>query len=161
HPRPISGAGGHCIPVAPWFLGAADRENAKLLSAARGVNDSKREAVLAKVLERAERLKHPTIAALGLAFKANIDDLRESPSKNIAVALTERLGEGSVLVVEPNIDALPHEFDGHDNVELTDLEDAVERADIVLLLVDHDPFRTLDREKLQEKVVIDAKGLWR
>ena len=166
HPRvnilqPGPGVGGHCIAVDPWFIVSADRENAKLIAAARGVNDSKPEAVLAKVLERAERLKHPTIAALGLAFKANIDDLRESPSKNIAVALTERLDEGMVLVVEPNIDALPHEFDGHGNVELATLEDAVERADIVLLLVDHDPFRCLDREKLQEKVVIDTKGLWR
>src|SRR5699024_4140970 len=137
HPRvnilqPGPGVGGHCIAVDPWFIVSADRENAKLIAAARGVNDSKPEAVLAKVLERAERLKHPTIAALGLAFKANIDDLRESPSKNIAVALTERLDEGMVLVVEPNIDALPHEFDGHGNVELATLEDAVERADIVL-----------------------------
>src|SRR5699024_6142434 len=94
-------------------------------------------------------------------FKANIDDLRESPSKNIAVALTERLAEGTVLVVEPNIDALPPEFDGHANVEFAELHDAVQRADIVLLLVDHDRFRTLDREELQEKVVIDTKGLWR
>lgn len=166
HPRvnilkPGPGVGGHCIAVDPWFIVSADRENAKLIAAARGVNDSKPEAVLAKVLERAGRLKHPTIAALGLAFKANIDDLRESPSKNIAVALTERLDEGTVLVVEPNIDALPREFDGRGNVELAALEDAVERADIVLLLVDHDPFRTLDRETLQEKVVIDTKGLWR
>lgn len=166
HPRvnilqPGPGVGGHCIAVDPWFIVSADRENAKLIAAARGVNDSKPEAVLAKVLERAERLKHPTIAALGLAFKANIDDLRESPSKDIAVALTERLDEGTVLVVEPNIDALPREFDGRGNVELAALEDAVERADIVLLLVDHDPFRTLDRETLQEKVVIDTKGLWR
>ena len=166
HPRvnilqPGPGVGGHCIAVDPWFIVSADRENAKLIAAARGVNDSKPEAVLAKVLERAGRLKHPTIAALGLAFKANIDDLRESPSKNIAVALTERLAEGTVLVVEPNIDALPPEFDGHDNVEFAELHDAVQRADIVLLLVDHDPFRTLDREELQEKVVIDTKGLWR
>ncbi|MBB5830254.1 UDP-N-acetyl-D-mannosaminuronic acid dehydrogenase [Brachybacterium aquaticum] len=166
HPRvnilqPGPGVGGHCIAVDPWFIVSADRENSRLIATARAVNDSKPEAVLAKVLARADRLKNPTVAALGLAFKANIDDLRQSPSKNIAVALTERLGEGTVLVVEPNIDALPPEFDRHDNVELAELDDAVERADIVLLLVDHDPFRALDRDKLQEKVVIDTKGLWR
>src|SRR5699024_11486187 len=66
-----------------------------------------------------------------IAFKANIDDLRESPSKDIAVALTDRLEHGTVLVVEPNIDALPREFEGMGNVELADLDDAVERADIV------------------------------
>src|SRR5690606_34848221 len=166
HPRvnilqPGPGVGGHCIAVDPWFIVSADRENSRLIATARAVNDSKPEAVLDSVLERAERFKSPTIAALGLAFKANIDDLRQSPSKNIAVALTERLGDGTVLVVEPNIDALPREFEGHDNVELTELEDAIERADIVLLLVDHDPFRALDRATLQEKIVIDTKGLWR
>ena len=166
HPRvnilqPGPGVGGHCIAVDPWFIVAADRENSRLIATARAVNDSKPESVLSTVLERAERFKHPTIAALGLAFKANIDDLRQSPSKNIAVALTERLGEGTVLVVEPNIDALPREFDGRDNVELAELEDAIARADIVLLLVDHNPFRTLDRATLHEKIVIDTKGLWR
>jgi UDP-N-acetyl-D-mannosaminuronic acid dehydrogenase len=166
HPRvnilqPGPGVGGHCIAVDPWFIVSADRESSRLIATARAVNDSKPETVIAKVLKNADRLKQPTVAALGLAFKANIDDLRESPSKDIALALTERLDDGTVLVVEPNIDALPHEFDGRGNVELAALEDAVGRADIVLLLVDHDPFRALDPATLQEKIVIDTKGLWR
>lgn len=166
HPRvnilqPGPGVGGHCIAVDPWFIVSADREFSNLIRTARNVNDSKPELVLEKVLEKADKFKSPTVAALGIAFKANIDDLRESPSKDIAVALTDRLDHGTVLVVEPNIEELPKEFKGKSNVELAELDDAVERADIVLLMVDHDPFKTFDREKLQEKVVIDTKGLWR
>ncbi|MEE1617854.1 UDP-N-acetyl-D-mannosamine dehydrogenase [Brachybacterium sp. J153] len=166
HPRvnilqPGPGVGGHCIAVDPWFIVSADREFSNLIRTAREVNDSKPELVLEKVLEKADKFKNPVVAALGIAFKANIDDLRESPSKDIAVALTDRLPEGQVLVVEPNIDELPKEFAGKSNVELATLEDAVERADIVLVMVDHDPFKEFDRSTLQEKVVIDTKGLWR
>ncbi|MBK0330725.1 UDP-N-acetyl-D-mannosamine dehydrogenase [Brachybacterium sp. MASK1Z-5] len=166
HPRvnilqPGPGVGGHCIAVDPWFIVSAERETAKLIATARNVNDSKPELVISKVLERANRLKDPVVAALGIAFKANIDDLRESPSKDITIQLADRLDHGTVLVVEPNIDELPKELSGRDNVELSNLDDAVSRADIVLLMVDHDPFKQLDRETLQEKVVVDTKGLWR
>ncbi|WP_422117679.1 UDP-N-acetyl-D-mannosamine dehydrogenase [Brachybacterium sp. UNK5269] len=166
HPRvnilqPGPGVGGHCIAVDPWFIVSADREYSKLIATARNVNDSKPEMVLKKVLERAERFKAPTVAALGIAFKANIDDLRESPSRNIAGALAQQLPDGTVLVVEPNVEELPQELAERSNVELTSLDDALKRADIVLLLVDHDPFKELDRELLQEKIVIDTKGLWR
>lgn len=166
HPRvnilqPGPGVGGHCIAVDPWFIVSAEREHAKLIATARNVNDSKPELVLSKVLERADRFKEPVVAALGIAFKANIDDLRESPSRSIANRLADRLEGGTVLVVEPNIDELPGDLADRDNVELADLDDAVERADIVLLMVDHDPFKTFDREKLQEKIVVDTKGLWR
>ena len=166
HPRvnilqPGPGVGGHCIAVDPWFIVSADRQFSTLIRTAREVNDSKPELVLEKVLEKADKFKNPTVAALGIAFKANIDDLRESPSKDIAVALTDRLSDGTVLVVEPNIDELPKEFAGRTNVELAGLEEAIDRADIVLLLVDHDPFKHYDVEKLQEKMVIDTKGVWR
>lgn len=166
HPRvnilqPGPGVGGHCIAVDPWFIVSADREFSNLIRTAREVNDSKPELVLEKVLQKADKFKNPVVAALGIAFKANIDDLRESPSKDIAVALTDRLPGGQVLVVEPNIDELPKEFAGRTNVELAALEDAVNRADIVLVMVDHDPFKEFDRSTLQEKVVIDTKGLWR
>src|SRR5690606_30133388 len=108
-----------------------------------------------------DRFKNPTVAALGIAFKANIDDLRESPSRNIAGALAERLTDGTVLVVEPNVDELPKELAERENVELTELDSALERADVVRLMVDHDPFKEIDRALLQEKLVIDTKGLWR
>lgn len=166
HPRvnilqPGPGVGGHCIAVDPWFIVSADREYSNLIRTAREVNDSKPELVLEKVLAKANKFKTPVVAALGIAFKANIDDLRESPSKDIAIALADRLPDGQVLVVEPNIDELPKDFAGKTNVELAALEDAVQRADIVLLMVDHDPFKEFDRSTLQEKVVIDTKGLWR
>src|SRR5699024_8770126 len=130
--------GGHCIAVDPWFIVSAEREHSNLIRTAREVNDSKPELVIDKVLEKAERFKKPTVAALGIAFKANIDDLRESPSRNIAGAVAEELTDGTVLVVEPNVDELPPELAERDNVELTELAAALERADIVLLLVDHD-----------------------
>lgn len=166
HPRvnilqPGPGVGGHCIAVDPWFIVSADREFSNLIRTAREVNDSKPALVLDKVLQKADKFKNPVVAALGIAFKANIDDLRESPSKDIAVALADRLPEGQVLVVEPNIDELPGEFTGKSNVELVGFEEAVGRADIVLIMVDHDPFKEFDRSTLQEKVVIDTKGLWR
>ncbi|MFC7375402.1 UDP-N-acetyl-D-mannosamine dehydrogenase [Brachybacterium sp. GCM10030268] len=166
HPRvnilqPGPGVGGHCIAVDPWFIVSAEREVSKLIATARGVNDSKPQMVIEKVLGRANRFKDPTVAALGIAFKANIDDLRESPSRNIAGALADQLDHGTVLVVEPNVHELPPELDKRSNVELADLDSALERADIVLLLVDHDPFKEIDRELLHEKIVIDTKGLWR
>lgn len=166
HPRvnilqPGPGVGGHCIAVDPWFIVSADREFSNLIRTAREVNDSKPGVVIDKVLEKAEKFKAPVVAALGIAFKANIDDLRESPSRNIANDLAEKLDGGAVLVVEPNVEELPRDLAERTNVELVDLDDALGRADIVLLLVDHDAFRELDREKLQEKVVIDTKGLWR
>lgn len=166
HPRvnilqPGPGVGGHCIAVDPWFIVSADRENSRLIATARNVNDSKPQLVISKVLEKAERFKAPTVAALGIAFKANIDDLRESPSRNIANDLAEKLADGTVLVVEPNIEELPKDLAARPNVELAELDAALERADIVLLLVDHDQFKQVPSEALQEKILIDTKGLWR
>src|SRR5699024_1315122 len=159
--QPGPGVGGHCIAVDPWFIVSAEREHSNLICTAREVNDSKPELVLAKVLEKAERFKAPTVAALGIAFKANIDDLRESPSRNIAGALAEKLTDGTVLVVEPNVDELPAELAERDNVELTELETAIKSADIVLLMVDHEQFKHVEQECLKDKIVIDTKGIWR
>lgn len=166
HPRvnilkPGPGVGGHCIAVDPWFIVAAEPEASRLIATAREVNDAKPDHVLRKVLERADRFKKPTVAALGISFKPDIDDLRESPSKEICIALADQLPDAVVLVVEPNIDQLPSELDGRANVELAELDDAVSRADIVLLLVDHTPFKDFDRDRLREKVLIDTRGLWR
>src|SRR5690606_11745685 len=134
HPRvnilqPGPGVGGHCIAVDPWFIVSAERDSSKLIATARAVNDSKPQLVVEKALAHADRFKSPTIAALGIAFKANIDDLRESPSRNITNELADRLPEGSVLVVEPNITELPAELAARDHVELAELDDAIDRAD--------------------------------
>lgn len=159
--RPGPGVGGHCIAVDPWFIVSSDRENSRLISTAREVNDAKPEHVLRKALAAAAEHPHPTIAALGITFKADVDDLRGSPAKDIVHALARELTDGEILVVEPNIDRLPPSFDRVPRVTLTGLEDGLERADVVLLLVDHEPFKTVDVSTLDGKAVIDTRGLWR
>ncbi|ERG65114.1 hypothetical protein L332_11775 [Agrococcus pavilionensis RW1] len=166
HPRvnilqPGPGVGGHCIAVDPWFIVAAAPEEAKLIRWAREINDSKPRYVVDKVLTKAARFKAPVIAALGIAFKADIDDLRESPSLEIVRQLAAEMPDASVRVVEPNVEALPVRLSELPNVQLQDAESAIAEADIVVMLVDHSPFKRIDREALQEKVLIDTKGVWR
>ncbi|WP_309105148.1 UDP binding domain-containing protein, partial [Microbacterium sp.] len=110
---------------------------------------------------KAAKFREPVIAALGIAFKADVDDLRESPSKSIVERLSAEIEHAQVLVVEPNVEALPASLADRANVEHAEVGDAIERADIVLVLVDHHQFKTLDRELLTEKIVVDTKGLWR
>lgn len=166
HPRvnilaPGPGVGGHCIAVDPWFIVSADREHSRLIATAREVNDSKPGFVLQKTLERAERFSHPVVAALGITFKANVDDLRGSPSRHIAGELADLLETGTVLVVDPHVPSLPPELEERDNVQLTELDSALKYADIILLLVEHDEFASVEKSRLDEKVLIDTKGFWR
>ena len=113
HPRvdilkPGPGVGGHCIAVDPWFIVDSAPELTPLIQAARHVNDGKPEHVVDRVLAATKDLGHPRIACLGLSYKANIDDLRESPAVHIVQRLAERLdGRGTILVVEPHVPALP------------------------------------------------------
>ncbi|PEP93435.1 UDP-N-acetyl-D-mannosamine dehydrogenase [Bacillus wiedmannii] len=163
HPRvnilqPGPGVGGHCIAVDPWFIVDAAPEEAKLIHTARNVNDYKPTYVVEKVKEKADRFKNPVIACLGLSFKANIDDLRESPAVDIVNHLAESK-VGNIKVVEPHISILPKALE-EKNVSLTTLEWAVEEADIILLLVDHDVFSILGENKLQEKILIDTRGFF-
>lgn len=165
HPRvnilqPGPGVGGHCIAVDPWFIVAADPENARLIRTAREVNDAKPGWVLDKVLAAVAGKPAPVVATLGLAFKADIDDLRESPARKIVAAIADALPGGTVQVVEPYIEALPAELANRRNVALVTLEDAVRDADCLVLLVDHAKFRKAPA--LREGVVlIDTKGAWR
>ncbi|APT92138.1 UDP-N-acetyl-D-mannosaminuronic acid dehydrogenase [Corynebacterium phocae] len=166
HPRvnilqPGPGVGGHCIAVDPWFIVAADPENSKLIHTARKVNDSKPAWVINKVREQLEATPESKVAILGLAFKADIDDLRESPALNIAVDIAEELPETTFFAVEPNVSELPARLKGFDNVELKEYFKAIEEADILLLLVDHKEFKEIPRDVLQGKQIIDTKGLWK
>ncbi|KAB1640837.1 UDP-N-acetyl-D-mannosamine dehydrogenase [Gulosibacter chungangensis] len=166
HPRvnilqPGPGVGGHCIAVDPWFIVSAAPDEARLIRTAREVNDGKPVHVLDKVEALAQRFKAPVVAALGIAFKANIDDLRESPSLNIVDQLADHVKDVDVRVVEPNVEALPEQLTRHANITKQDLEGAIREADIVLLLVDHDQFKNIDRDLLNEKVIVDTKGVWR
>ena len=151
--RPGAGVGGHCIAVDPWFIVSSAPEQARLIRTAREVNDSKSQWVLERILERASRFNQPRIACLGLAFKPDIDDLRESPALEIARGLREVHGE-RVLCVEPNLES-------YDEFPLTSLSDALSQADIIAVLVAHRSFCELDVDQLDEKVVLDAVGAFR
>jgi len=170
HPRvniltPGAGVGGHCIAVDPWFIVGASPEQAKIIRAAREVNDAKPQWVLGRVNEALEgyhqanpqaRRSDLTVACLGIAFKPDIDDLRESPALGIAKQVAE-LG-CRLQVVEPNIEALPESLQ-RDNVELATLDEALAQADVVCILVKHKAF-TEQTEALRDKAsVIDAVGL--
>jgi UDP-N-acetyl-D-mannosaminuronic acid dehydrogenase len=161
HPRvnilqPGPGVGGHCIAVDPWFIVDSAPEQARLIRTARIVNDDKPRYVVERVERAAKRFREPVIACLGLSFKANIDDLRESPALDITRELAGRF-DGQVVVVEPNIDELPPSLAG--NVRLCELTQAIAEADVIVILVDHAQFKRIDPVRLQAKVVIDTRGL--
>ncbi|MCA7996644.1 UDP-N-acetyl-D-mannosamine dehydrogenase [Burkholderia metallica] len=161
HPRvsvlqPGPGVGGHCIAVDPWFIVDSAPEHARLIRTARNVNDDKPHFVYERVRQAASRFREPVIACLGLAFKADIDDLRESPAMEIVEALARNAG-ATLLVVEPNIAALPASLEA--KTRLCDLNTALAEADVIVILVDHAPFRRMDPVRLQTKVVIDTRGV--
>ena len=160
HPRvkilqPGPGVGGHCIAVDPWFIVDAAPAEARLLRTAREVNDSKPHHVVAQV--RAAAGKDAVVACLGLAFKANVDDLRESPAVEIASHLAE--AGLKVLAVEPHVTALPKALQGR--AELVPLADALARATVVVLLVDHRAFAGLTLAQLKGKKLLDTRGMVR
>lgn len=163
HPRvsilqPGAGVGGHCIAVDPWFIVASAPEQTRLIRAAREVNDAKPKFVVSQIRERADRLKHPVIACLGLTYKPDVDDVRESPALDIVVELA-RDPETRLLVAEPNLRALPPPLDERANVTMCDTLAAVREADIVAILVAHSRFRRIPQEELMRRMVIDATGL--
>lgn len=163
HPRvnilqPGPGVGGHCIAVDPWFIVHSSPKTARLINTAREVNDYKPYAVIEKVKAAAAKINDPIIACLGLSFKADIDDLRESPSLEIVRHLKE-LKLGKLYVAEPHIDELPSNLIGK-GVFFADAKEAVAKADIVLLLVNHQIFSGISIGSLTGKVIIDTRGFW-
>jgi UDP-N-acetyl-D-mannosaminuronic acid dehydrogenase len=163
HPRvkilqPGPGVGGHCIAVDPWFIVDAAPDVAHLIKTAREVNDSKPHYVVDRIKICAERFHSPIIACLGLAFKADVDDLRESPAMEIVEHLIKDK-VGRVIVVEPHISELPLSLSG--NVKIASIDTAVAEADIVVLLVGHQEFLKFNRSNLEGKVVVDTRGFWR
>ena len=167
HPRvnilqPGPGVGGHCIAVDPWFIINSAPNEAKLIHTARLVNDSKPQFVLEQInlaeialgKERAEI----NVACLGLAFKPDIDDFRESPALYIALQVNT-MGFSKQYLVEPNINQIPNDFN-HNSIELVDLDKALIGADIIVLLVHHKQFKEINPDLLLGKQVIDTRGLW-
>ncbi|RJG51637.1 UDP-N-acetyl-D-mannosamine dehydrogenase [Motilimonas pumila] len=162
HPRvnilnPGPGVGGHCIAVDPWFIVDSCPDEAKIIRQARLTNDAKPHYVIDQVKAAADEFKRPVIACLGLAFKADIDDLRESPALQIVEELAGN-DIGQIIAVEPNIHALPDNL-VTSGVELASLEAALEKANVVVVLVDHQEFKSADKTQLATKVVIDTRGI--
>ncbi|MBF7982255.1 MULTISPECIES: UDP-N-acetyl-D-mannosamine dehydrogenase [Rahnella] len=171
HPRvnilqPGPGVGGHCIAIDPWFIVAQNPELARIIRTAREVNDSKPhwvvdrvKAALADCLtttgKRASEIK---IACFGLAFKPNIDDLRESP----AVEVTHLIADwhaGETWAVEPNVHQLPAPL--AEKVTLHSLDDALKDADLLVMLVDHTSFKAIPASTIRQSWIVDTKGVWR
>ena len=165
HPRvdilkPGPGVGGHCIAVDPWFIVDSAPDETDLIRAARRVNDAKPAYIARLVLDAAQGRDRPAVACLGLAYKAETDDLRQSPAVEIVRLLADGL-KGDILVVEPHVNAIPESLEGLAGVRLVDLEEAISKAQIVVLLTDHAAFSSMDKSMLQGKAVIDTRGAWR
>jgi UDP-N-acetyl-D-mannosaminuronic acid dehydrogenase len=166
HPRvnilsPGPGVGGHCIAVDPWFIVGASPGLSKLIRTAREVNDHKPHHVAEQVIAKTERFRNPTVACLGLTYKADVDDLRESPALDIVEEIAAALPDLDLRVAEPFVDQLPPTLRDRPNVRLQRASEAVDDADIVVVLVDHDHFRSMNRSRLDGKVVYDTRGIWR
>ena len=162
HPRvnilnPGPGVGGHCIAVDPWFIVDSCPEEANIIRQARLTNDAKPHYVVEQICKAADEFKRPVIACLGLAFKADIDDLRESPALEIVKDLVAK-EVGEIIAVEPNIKQLPSAL-SDSGITLTSLEDALDKANVVVVLVDHKQFKATDRTQFATKVVIDTRGI--
>jgi len=156
HPRvnilqPGCGVGGHCIAVDPWFIVDSAPEEARLIRTAREVNDGKPHHVVEQVKNAIHGIASPKIACLGLAFKPDIDDLRESPALEVTKMLSD-LTNTTVIAVEPNIEELPAILSNRKNIILASLEEALRDADILVILVRHKEFIGLKTENILDFV---------
>lgn len=163
HPRvnilqPGPGVGGHCIAVDPYFIIDAAPDNTRLMRSARRINSDRPFAVVKEIEAVLEPGRQLTVACLGLSFKPNIDDVRESPAIEVVRLLAE-LPDITLVAVEPHVHALPHELEGL-GIQFTDALNAIDKADIVVLLVDHRQFGLIDPAALADKKLIDTRGLW-
>ncbi|MND31883.1 UDP-N-acetyl-D-glucosamine 6-dehydrogenase [compost metagenome] len=159
HPRvnilqPGCGVGGHCIAVDPWFIVNQNPDTAKIIHQARLINDYKPHYVVEQVEQAVAGLSNPKIACLGLAFKPDIDDLRESPALDITKTLANNAAY-QILAVEPNIEALPAVLENRNNIKLVSLSDALQQADVVVILVKHKQFLGLNRSDAANNQLLD------
>lgn len=169
HPRvnilqPGAGVGGHCIAVDPWFIVDKTPDEAQLIRTAREVNDSKADWVLGKIDQAvAEAVGNGAvadnirIACLGLAYKADVDDLRESPARSIVLALTQKY-PGRIAVVEPHIENLPDILQSQGAVMMGPQE-AFDWADVIVALVRHNQFKSICFDHVDEKRIVDVAGI--
>lgn len=164
HPRvkilqPGPGVGGHCIPVDPWFIVSSAPEQATLIRTAREVNTKKTQYVIEQIRQALHDSGETTIACLGFAFKANVDDFRESPATEIIEELAHD-SKLSILAVEPFAKSLPTQLEKFKNIKLVSMEQALQTNQVVALLVDHQQFKDLNTAHLVDKRIIDTRGIW-
>lgn len=163
HPRvnilqPGPGVGGHCIAVDPWFLVHGAPDESRLIRTAREVNLAKTTHVIVATTALVASYPEAKVGVLGLAFKPNIDDFRESPAIEVATALAKKFGT-RIQIVEPYARGLPAEFAGS-GATLVELDDALSDCDLLIVLVDHDVFKSVPLEERSGKIVYDTRGLW-
>ncbi|NIX75700.1 UDP-N-acetyl-D-mannosamine dehydrogenase [Microvirga terricola] len=163
HPRvkilqPGPGVGGHCIAVDPWFIVDSAPNLSRMIRVAREVNDRKPKSVVESVRALAKRFKRPIVSCYGLTYKADVDDLRESPALEIVHDLA-RTTNLNILVCEPHVRKLPPALESLSNVRLVGPDEARREADIVVFLVGHQQFRRLEANAFLNKVVVDTIGL--
>jgi UDP-N-acetyl-D-mannosaminuronic acid dehydrogenase len=162
HPRvnilqPGCGVGGHCIAVDPYFITAAYPEEARIIAQAREINNGKADWCAQKIINailkfRLDNNRVPVVALMGVAFKPDIDDLRESPARHIIDQVFDAETGAELLVVEPNVKE-------HAKYKLTPTDEAYKRADIVAFLTAHTPFRSLPY--CEDKVTLDFCGIFK
>ncbi|MEH6714990.1 UDP-N-acetyl-D-mannosamine dehydrogenase [Parasphingorhabdus flavimaris] len=162
HPRveilqPGTGVGGHCIAVDPWFIVDSAPKEARIIRTAREVNDSKPRWVVDQIIKLAEDMVQPVIACMGLAYKPDVDDLRESPAVQAVKVLVDQ-AIGKIVVCEPFVDALPASLDQL-GLTLMNANQACDEADIIVFLTAHGQFRSISAHQLKSKIVFDACGL--
>jgi UDP-N-acetyl-D-mannosaminuronic acid dehydrogenase len=164
HPRvnvlkPGPGVGGHCIAVDPWFIVDAAPQEARLIRTAREVNDQKVDYVTNRAAELIEAYPDRPIACLGLAFKANVDDVRESPALAVARRLTATYGS-RIAIVEPYLETLPEDL-AKQGARKVELDQALFESGVLILLVDHDSFRRIPADRRSGAAFYDTRGIWR
>ncbi len=158
HPRvniltPGPGVGGHCLAVDPWFIVSSAPKTAKLIKLAREINESRPQDVVKKVIEKADKFKKAVVGCLGISYKPDIDDIRESPALEI-VRMLRKNEELEVLIHDPYME--------HQNLEFgnTDLNELLEKSDILVLLVNHKEYYSIDKSVLNEKIIVDTRGVF-
>lgn len=156
--RPGPGVGGHCIAIDPWFIVDSAPDLARLIRTSREVNDSKITYTVERSIKLIEENSFATVACCGIAFKPNVDDLRESPALEVARQLSARYG-ARIRIVEPNIRTLPDELSEH-GATLVDLDEAIRSCEVAIMLVDHDQFRNVPLANRRHLAVLDTRGVW-
>lgn len=156
--RPGPGVGGHCIAVDPWFIIESAPDLARIMRVSREVNNNKTQVIIDRAVALIEDNPFASVACCGLAFKANVDDLRESPAMTIASHLIKKYGS-RIKIVEPNLKQMPLEFSKY-GAQFVTIDTAIQSCEIAIILVDHDEFKSVPLAERRHLDVIDTRGIW-